>query len=249
MNYQIRAFINRVFSLPILKKGYYPIKNLLMGDRCQKEPGEVMFFHKENILKYGGNIALEIGAGQSLFQNIFLRDCLNYQYVTDISHIINLKKVNRVLEKYKLKEIKNSNQLLDYNIKYMAPFDITLQQGLENKRLDFFLSSSTFEHIPLRSLEKILLKLRKILIKGRALKLNNYYEGYAKFEFDVTLAGVGEKKIEVIKAVRAITGLGLKEAKAVVDGAPSAVKQGVSKADADDIKAKLEAAGATVEIK
>ena len=68
-------------------------------------------------------------------------------------------------------------------------------------------------------------------------------------EFDVTLASTGDKKIEVIKTVRAITGLGLKEAKEVVDSAPSPVKQGVSKAEADDIKAKLEAAGATVEVK
>jgi large subunit ribosomal protein L7/L12 len=70
-----------------------------------------------------------------------------------------------------------------------------------------------------------------------------------KTEFDVTLASAGDKKIEVIKVVRALTGLGLKEAKDLVDGAPSAVKQGVSKADADDIKAKLEAAGAKVEVK
>lgn len=68
-------------------------------------------------------------------------------------------------------------------------------------------------------------------------------------EFNVILANAGERKIEVIKAVRAITGLGLKEAKAVVDGAPSPVKEGVSKADADKAKAGLEAAGATVEVK
>lgn len=70
-----------------------------------------------------------------------------------------------------------------------------------------------------------------------------------KTEFDVNLIASGDKKIEVIKVVRAITGLGLKEAKDLVDGAPSAVKQGVSKTDADDVKAKLEAAGATVEVK
>ena len=68
-------------------------------------------------------------------------------------------------------------------------------------------------------------------------------------EFDVILTGIGEKKVSVIKAVREITGLGLKEAKAVVDGAPAPVKEGVSQADADEAKAKLEAAGATVEIK
>ena len=70
-----------------------------------------------------------------------------------------------------------------------------------------------------------------------------------KTEFDVILADVGDKKINVIKVVREITGLGLKEAKALVDGAPAPVKEGVSKADAEDIKGKLEAAGASVELK
>ncbi|MGK0222442.1 MAG: large subunit ribosomal protein L7/L12 [Limisphaerales bacterium] len=68
-------------------------------------------------------------------------------------------------------------------------------------------------------------------------------------EFDVMLTGVGEKKVNVIKAVRAITGLGLKEAKAVVDEAPSAVKEGVSKDEAEDFKKQLEEAGASVELK
>lgn len=70
-----------------------------------------------------------------------------------------------------------------------------------------------------------------------------------KTEFDIILASAGEKKIDVIKAVRAITGLGLKEAKALVDGAPSPVKEGASKDEADKAKADLEAAGATVEVK
>jgi large subunit ribosomal protein L7/L12 len=70
-----------------------------------------------------------------------------------------------------------------------------------------------------------------------------------KTEFNVILAGVGEKKIQVIKEVRAITGLGLKEAKDLVDGAPKPVKEGISKAEADEIKKKLEDAGATVELK
>jgi large subunit ribosomal protein L7/L12 len=70
-----------------------------------------------------------------------------------------------------------------------------------------------------------------------------------KTEFSVILAGVGEKKIQVIKEVRAITGLGLKEAKDLVDGAPKPVKEGISKAEADEIKKKLEDAGATVELK
>src|ERR1700761_7653954 len=70
-----------------------------------------------------------------------------------------------------------------------------------------------------------------------------------KDEFTVVLAAAGEKKINVIKEVRAITGLGLKEAKDLVEGAPKAVKEGVNKAEAEDIKKKLEAAGAKVELK
>ena len=68
-------------------------------------------------------------------------------------------------------------------------------------------------------------------------------------EFTVMLTGAGDKKVEVIKVVRAVTGLGLKEAKDVVDGAPKAVKEGVSKADAEALKTQLEAAGAKVEVK
>jgi large subunit ribosomal protein L7/L12 len=70
-----------------------------------------------------------------------------------------------------------------------------------------------------------------------------------KTEFTVVLASAGDKKIEVIKEVRAITGLGLKEAKDLVEGAPKTVKEGVNKKDADDMKKKLEAAGAKVELK
>ncbi len=67
--------------------------------------------------------------------------------------------------------------------------------------------------------------------------------------FDVMLTGTGDKKIQVIKVVRAVTGLGLKEAKDLVDGAPSAVKEAVAKDEADSIKAQLEEAGASVEVK
>ena len=70
-----------------------------------------------------------------------------------------------------------------------------------------------------------------------------------KDEFDVVLASFGEKKIDVIKEVRAITGLGLKEAKDLVESAPKAIKEGAPKAEAEEIKGKLEAAGATVELK
>jgi large subunit ribosomal protein L7/L12 len=70
-----------------------------------------------------------------------------------------------------------------------------------------------------------------------------------KTAFDVVLAGAGDKKIQVIMVVRALTGLGLKEAKDLVDGAPNAVKEGVPQEEADSIKAQLEEAGATVEVK
>ncbi len=68
-------------------------------------------------------------------------------------------------------------------------------------------------------------------------------------EFDVILASFGEKKINVIKEVRAMTGLGLKEAKDLVEGVPNPIKEGIAKDEADEIKAKLEEAGATIEIK
>ena len=70
-----------------------------------------------------------------------------------------------------------------------------------------------------------------------------------KTEFDVVLTEIGQAKINVIKAVRAITSLGLKEAKELVDSAPKLVKEGISQSEADEIKAKLEEAGATVELK
>lgn len=70
-----------------------------------------------------------------------------------------------------------------------------------------------------------------------------------KTEFDVMLTAVGEKKINVIKEVRAITGLGLKEAKELVESAPAAVKEGVAKDEAEEVKKKLEEAGASVEVK
>lgn len=74
-------------------------------------------------------------------------------------------------------------------------------------------------------------------------------EAEEKTEFDVVMTAFGEKKINVIKEVRAITGLGLKEAKDLVESAPKAVKEGVSKAEAEEIKKKLEDAGATAELK
>jgi large subunit ribosomal protein L7/L12 len=70
-----------------------------------------------------------------------------------------------------------------------------------------------------------------------------------KIEFDVVLSAAGEKKIQVIKVVRELTGLGLKEAKDLVDGAPKAVKEKVTKAEAEDVKKKLEEQGATVQVK
>jgi large subunit ribosomal protein L7/L12 len=74
-------------------------------------------------------------------------------------------------------------------------------------------------------------------------------EAEEKTAFDVVLSGAGGQKIQVIKVVRAVTGLGLKEAKDLVDGAPANVKEGVAKDEADSIKAQLEEAGATVELK
>ena len=74
-------------------------------------------------------------------------------------------------------------------------------------------------------------------------------DGKEKTEFTVVLASFGEKKVDVIKVVRELTGLGLKEAKDLVEGAPATVKDGVNKADAAAMKAKLEAAGAKVEVK
>jgi len=70
-----------------------------------------------------------------------------------------------------------------------------------------------------------------------------------KDEFDVVMTSFGEKKVSVIKAVRSITGLGLKEAKDMVEAAPAAIKEGVSKAEAEDVKKQLEEAGASVELK
>jgi len=70
-----------------------------------------------------------------------------------------------------------------------------------------------------------------------------------KTEFDVILTAIGDKKVNVIKAVREATGLGLKEAKGMVDGVPSAIREGATKDDAEELKGKLEAAGATVELK
>ena len=73
--------------------------------------------------------------------------------------------------------------------------------------------------------------------------------GEEKTEFDVVLTAAGDKKIQVIKEVRAITGLGLKDAKDLVEGAPKPIKEGVKKEEADEIKKKIEAAGGTVEVK
>ena len=74
-------------------------------------------------------------------------------------------------------------------------------------------------------------------------------EAEEQTEFDVILSEIGDKKIQVIKTIRALTGLGLKEAKALVDEAPKPVKEGVSKEEAEDVKGQLEEAGATVDIK
>jgi len=82
-----------------------------------------------------------------------------------------------------------------------------------------------------------------------ALEKDEKAEEAEKTEFDVMLTGIGDKKIQVIKVVRSVTNLGLKEAKELVDGAPNKVKEGVSKEDAENIKKQLEEAGAIVDIK
>jgi large subunit ribosomal protein L7/L12 len=82
-----------------------------------------------------------------------------------------------------------------------------------------------------------------------ALEKDEKVEEAEKTEFDVVLTGVGDKKIQVIKVVRSVTNLGLKEAKELVDGAPNKVKEGISKEDAENIKKQLEEAGAIVDIK
>lgn len=88
-----------------------------------------------------------------------------------------------------------------------------------------------------------------VAVAGPAAGGGDAAAGEEQSEFTVVLASAGAKKIAVIKEVRGITGLGLKEAKDLVDGAPGNVKEGVSKEEAEDIKAKLEEAGATVELK
>lgn len=88
-----------------------------------------------------------------------------------------------------------------------------------------------------------------VAVAGPAVGGGDAAGGEEQTEFDVVLTVAGAKKIAVIKEVRGITGLGLKEAKELVDGAPNTVKEGVSKAEAEEIKSKLEEAGATVELK
>ena len=88
-----------------------------------------------------------------------------------------------------------------------------------------------------------------VALAGAAPVAESKEEAEEKTEFDVILTAVGDQKIQVIKVVRAITGLGLKEAKAVVDGVPGALKEGVPKDEAEGIKTQMEEVGATVEIK
>jgi large subunit ribosomal protein L7/L12 len=88
-----------------------------------------------------------------------------------------------------------------------------------------------------------------VAVAGAAPVAEAQEEASEKTEFDVILTAIGDQKIQVIKVVRAITGLGLKEAKAVVDGVPGALKEGVSKDEAEGIKTQIEEVGASVEIK
>ena len=88
-----------------------------------------------------------------------------------------------------------------------------------------------------------------VMMAGPATAVSEGAAEEEQVSFDVVLTGVGDKKIQVIKAVRALTNLGLKEAKDLVEGAPKAVKEGVTKAEADEAKNQLEEAGATIQIK
>ena len=88
-----------------------------------------------------------------------------------------------------------------------------------------------------------------VAVAGPAAAADGAPAAEEKTEFDVVLTAVGDKKVNVIKAVREITGLGLKEAKGLVDGAPSPIKEGASKEDAEEAQKKLEEAGASVELK
>lgn len=100
--------------------------------------------------------------------------------------------------------------------------------------------------------EKYGVSAAPVMMAGAAPAAAGEEEGPAaaeQTEFDVILAEVGGEKIQVIKAVREITGLGLKDAKALVDAAPKAVKEGIGKEEAEEIKEKLEAVGATIELK
>ena len=96
---------------------------------------------------------------------------------------------------------------------------------------------------------KSLIKLKTVAVAAAAGGADAPASAEAKTEFSVSLTSVGDKKINVIKEVRAATGLGLKEAKDLVEAAPSMVKEGIPEAEANEIKAKLEEAGASVEIK
>ncbi|MCP4482606.1 MAG: 50S ribosomal protein L7/L12 [bacterium] len=97
--------------------------------------------------------------------------------------------------------------------------------------------------------EKFGVSATPVAVAGAGVVAGAAEEAVVKDSFDVILTAIGDKKIQVIKVVREITALGLKEAKDLVEAAPKAVKEGLSKADAEELKTKIEASGATVEIK
>ncbi len=179
MNYKHRLYLNKIFSITPLNYTYYLIKDLISKKRHElRDPDEVMLFHRDNILNYKGTRTIEIGAGQHLAQNIFLKQFLDYQYLTDIRHLLSIKKVNRVLKKYNLDQVKSSKDLERYGIEYIAPFNILNDKYLENKEINFFISTSTFEHIPKKDLELILIKLRSTLLKESYLSLHIDYSDH-----------------------------------------------------------------------
>lgn len=182
--YNIKYRILKVFSLPLLVDLYYPITKFLRSQfdnftEANFKVNDVILFHKKNILKYKGKVALEIGAGQSLFQNTYLSRYLDYQYLIDLDRIVDLKYINLGLKKNNLKRVKKIIELQKYNISYDAPCDILNKNKTDfNKKIDFFLSTSTFEHIPKESLLSILFHLKKILNKDSYLSLHIDYSDH-----------------------------------------------------------------------
>src|SRR5579883_3302878 len=127
----------------------------------------------------------------------------------------------------------------------LSTFQESTNMSLSNEQIIDAISSKTLVEV----MELVKAMEEKLGVSAAPAAGGGAAAAEEKTEFTVVLAAAGEKKVEVIKAVRAITGLGLKEAKDLVEGAPQTVKEGVSKEDAEKFKKDLEAAGAKVELK